>query len=1353
LNKISKKRFSLDSEHFETHIHMSEPTPIHHVPNCQRDFPTKKQGASSTKNNESLVNLISNLFSKDRFHESQVNNSKVGEVGYCHKCHIKSQKKNSSECNGESVTQIKRKIPPTLFKALHSNIGQIQESNYYKFYSKNIDITDKKEVKVYFLPHYLRREFPHLSMPSELGPSIITSKNGRKKFHCYCKVNYNSSYQPQNSNNVHESVYHVLRNIVIAPYINYKNTHKTERIQNKIHSDCNQASVKKGNTQYLDDTVNEVISILVKRKNRIQKECLCELKRTKSGEADMEKLKYSTKYYSLGDNILCMGFASSSHTNTPAHIFCPKMPPGIQCTHFNTNVSFIKTSQAMKAVQTLFGDDFIREMLLNCIVLIPTDTSDNLISEAQDSGLNKFNYIQICGPPLFSCTLETQNNKSNKRKLSQNLSSHKLRDNLSEDLVDICSTSKLKKKQKTYDPNEALPKHEIYYSDSFRKKVQFPSSHVLNIPSNNRKKGLLLDPNFKLLNSMVHITNGAAVQDGKKRAHSKIKNKKWKRLRIFGMNMSEKIRERHKKTDYLRLLERHCNMHYKFKQNEKTQYKLQDLVTMFTPETKVFGFCKAVLRSTFPYPEFWGSEYNFNLFLKTLNSFLQLRKQDIFPMKAVTHGIHVLDMQWLTGGTSKKIPKSSHFACTSLAQNVFKWVFCDFIFPLLRNTFYITETEFTGNQMKYYRKPIWAKIRKLSIFSLTNSSSQQGIDCQYDEIDLETTRKFLRNKRLGCSKLKLLPKKTGIRFIVILSKRYCLKLNDDNASANVDIKTGAAYIAGVNRDTANPGKASIEKSNNLLPRERFISYAQNKQEAKQAKVSLRCENKASTNRILRNSFDVVKYECNRNPNIFGSGLRGQNEMHVKLKSLVPGVLHSSSSSKKNHVPLYFASVDIHRCYDNMNLCYLMDLVGDMLGDEEYLIQKFSVLYPYFSLNRLRRQEIHRVCPPENFQLFNSIAGKLSENYSESIFVDRVKSSVVKKEDVFDLILEHLKNHIVVTNGNFGPRFFLQKQGIPQGSILSTYLCNLYYGAVEDELMSGVFESKETISNDKDTQYSGRNKFHALFRIVDDFLFITTDKEACIRFLSKMHKGIPRCGVQINESKSKVNFDIETNNDNIKICPVENASIQQNYFTKGNKVEQTFFPWCGLLFNTHTCEVRIDYSRFTSTHARDSLKVEVGGKGIKLYQKMISFVRPRCIPILYDSQVNGKDVIMINFYQAMLYSAIKTVHLVRLSSICKSNTNPSFLFQRILDLVNYAHNLVRSKLRNSGQVEESGGNAFIMTKEETMPLGIHAFCAVCEKSNFHDIVGLLKTTLKERLFSKAITKRALSEFQLERFCLD
>jgi len=72
----------------------------------------------------------------------------------------------------------------------------------------------------------------------------------------------------------------------------------------------------------------------------------------------------------------------------------------------------------------------------------------------------------------------------------------------------------------------------------------------------------------------------------------------------------------------------------------------------------------------------------------------------------------------------------------------------------------------------------------------------------------------------------------------------------------------------------------------------------------------------------------------------------------------------------------------------------------------------------------------------------------------------------------------------------GKKYFRQRVGIPQGSVLSTILCNIYYAHLE--------KNKLAFMDDGDG---------ILLRLIDDFLFITMNKDHAQRFLHAMGNGM------------------------------------------------------------------------------------------------------------------------------------------------------------------------------------------------------------------------------------------------------
>jgi telomerase reverse transcriptase len=71
----------------------------------------------------------------------------------------------------------------------------------------------------------------------------------------------------------------------------------------------------------------------------------------------------------------------------------------------------------------------------------------------------------------------------------------------------------------------------------------------------------------------------------------------------------------------------------------------------------------------------------------------------------------------------------------------------------------------------------------------------------------------------------------------------------------------------------------------------------------------------------------------------------------------------------------------------------------------------------------------------------------------------------------------------------GKKFYRQKVGIPQGSVVSTLLCNILYADLEKEELPFV-DSDEGL----------------LLRLIDDFLFISMNRNHAKQFLQYMHGG-------------------------------------------------------------------------------------------------------------------------------------------------------------------------------------------------------------------------------------------------------
>lgn len=856
---------------------------------------------------------------------------------------------------------------------------------------------------------------------------------------------------------------------------------------------------------------------------------------------------------------------------------CPNMRPGVICTQIDDNVNFCKTSPYVETLYQMIGDVLMRVLLLQTTVFLPVEGSTD-------------NFILLCGTARST---SARQRTSKKRRITEN-----------------------QEETGGWKSNNLIPRQSLFYSQAYAPKIGFQEGHVMN-------KG---DPK-QLLNAIVSLY----TSKGKK------KRKRWMRFRDEAIPLCKDILDRHKRYDYHRMLNQYCPLPDFARLGKKSEVDIAEAGAAHTSAEHVALFLKDVIHNVFPLA-FWGSPHNLDRVVSKLGTFVALRRFERLPNKTLTEGLRVTDIRWMWMADNSK---SSHEAATTLLREAMRWIICGFTIPLLRSIFYVTESEFSGNRVLYYRKPVWSIFRTLSIAKLTST--------QYKEVSMQQTAALLNAQRMGLSRLKLLPKVTGVRPIAMLSKRDTLVGN-------------------------------AREHNGRHP---------------------------STNTTLANTFQVLRHEYERNPDTFGAGQAGLHGVYPILRSFLTKVrCEQHPWSKKTKKKLYFVSVDIQKCYDNVNQERLQEIINDIIQADQYLIQRHSVLHPFHSLGRHVWKPLRIVGGLHEYEMFHKLSARLSPKYTDAVFSNGMGSTITKKQDIMSQLKEHLQSNLVAMPGRYGKRFFLQTSGIPQGSVLSSFLCNFYYGKMESEILGELIADASECT---------------LIRLTDDFVFITTDRHQAECFLETMKQGKPELGVKINVEKSQSNLN-------------QHGDASQLPTMSG----KTLFPWCGLLFDTSTGEVRIDYSRFAQDKALDSLTVDRCEVGRNLEIRMKTFVRPRCQPILYDSAVNSFDVVVYNFTQMMLLAATKTQEIIR--AVIDVSKNVGFIRNAIEATISFARNLIIHRLKQHA----SDGSFLCIRHQDALWLGRGAFCKVFERL---DLRGLLTEPTKLEKSSRLVraAQRATNEF--------
>ncbi len=977
--------------------------------------------------------------------------------------------------------------------------------------------------------------------------------------------------------------------------------------------------------------------------------------------------------YVLGNSDTLTSSPKKLNAQENTHQFlrgCPNMAPGIHCLQPNNLATYARSSELMQFLHSIMGDEALREILLNAVILIPAVSADCSVYENSQARFQRCNYFQLCGPPLNTLVkrfeqmakdmtmMHQKELKSQARKRKREEEVTTSCDNEAEKETKQDNDNGLHTTQSQWNANKAIPRSNLFYCDFYTKHVGLSPQHLLN------KKGDEDTINLQLLNSMVHIWPKATEHQTEKKGviHSNKRRKRWRRLRENGIAMCTEMRKQHANCNLSRLLEYHCPL-----PNLDSNSDLSYLVTLDTSVENIGAFIQAVLRKAFP-SSFWGSKHNFDQVVKTMNVYLNLRRAEAFPEKAIVSGIRVLDMKWLhPQRDSRKRSRSDHESATVLVRNVMRWLYCHFFNPILRATFYITETEFSGTRVLYYRRPVWMRIRNSSLDMLLLKE-------QYREMSCAKARRLLSCHNIGCppAPLRILPKKTGIRAVAMLSK-----------SCDID--------------------DSVHKRTKLLP----------------------------PNKVMQSTFNALRYEYEKKPALFGAGVLGLTEVYPSFCSFAEALkqLQTKSGSSPD---LFFTSADIKHCYDTINQKRLFKLMRSMVEEEMYLTKDKFVLCSKGDNSAMRCMWKKKTCPPEKFS--SSTPGKFAGQYSRAIFVDGMYCSMETNRTINGLLRDHIFGQVVVAKGNFGPRYLHQKNGIPQGSILSSLFCNTYFGSLEKVLFDNIFDEttshfiRGNSSNECDSLLvQNPSALHLLLRIVDDFLLISTDKNASIRFLEKLNDGIPSLGVKVNKDKTRLNYSapgaVECHNQ----C-------------------RSFFPWCGLLINTGTCEIMLDHERFSGSKAIDTVSVHrLGSEGTNLRKAMKGFVRPRCNQqLLFSRRINSIGSVRLNFYQTCLLCAIKTIHYIDSIDIAfSSKKQNSFIYDSACDTIQYTFLLISSKLKDD----------FDLRWEEALWLGKHAFSSALKtKTVRHEsLADLFSETRDLQCWKRAdlvhITKQAKNLFNL------
>ncbi|CUA77091.1 telomerase reverse transcriptase [Rhizoctonia solani] len=642
---------------------------------------------------------------------------------------------------------------------------------------------------------------------------------------------------------------------------------------------------------------------------------------------------------------------------------------------------------------------------------------------------------------------------------------------------------------------------------------------------------------------------------------------------------------------------------------------------------EVLRYIKTVVDEVIP-QAFWGSSTNRKVIDEHITTIITQRRFETITLHQLVQKLRIADFEWLGETQDRRVAQSDALKRTELLREFIYWFFDSFIIPLVKSTFYVTETSALQHQLLYFRHDDWHKLCIPLLDKLSGETFER-----IDPVELDASR------RLGVSHVRLLPKETGVRPIVNLGRKA--KLRSFKAS---------------NRDeTTQP----------------------------------------SVNQILNAAFHILNYEKSQKPELLGASVFGVNDIYRKLATFKANVRGPDGTVPK----LYFAKLDVRACFDSIDQGKLLDILKGTLTQKGYMVRKFNQLQP--SAGGARRSFRKRAVPDWDHTHFMTYASKLAACLRHIIFADQVVYGFDYQEEILELLEEHITDNIV----RIGTELYRQVVGIPQGSVLSTLLCAIFYGDLENTKLR--FTS---------------NPGNLLLRFVDDYLFVTTDIKEARKFLNIMHQGHPEYGCIIAEEKTLTNF-VDTDIQTLVLAP-----------------DAEYFPWCGRVIHMKELSIQWDYGRYDGKHVAHGLTVDYGRQpGTKFRTRFLQMARQHCHAMYFDASLTSLSNLYANVAQNFFWIAMKMYNYVREWDIAV-NQHVSFISNIITQVVRYAFTSMRSRMNGTLAREMNATCEFDSACVQW--IGYYAFHSVLSRkrdSGWAKIVLMLAGVVKSRRYKRPQSK--------------
>ncbi|KAJ3436996.1 telomerase reverse transcriptase [Anaeramoeba flamelloides] len=729
---------------------------------------------------------------------------------------------------------------------------------------------------------------------------------------------------------------------------------------------------------------------------------------------------------------------------------------------------------------------------------------------------------------------------------------------------------------------------------------------------------------------------------------------------------------------------------------------LSELVTMQTPLKTVMTISTIFLKKILPI-ELFGTKKNLKNFCSGVRKYLQLKIKEEINIKEISEPIfsNCNNIVWISNIILQE-KKEKNLAIIIL------WLYEEVISIFLSRLFYFTDTVLSKKRVVFYRREIWSKIETIFFEKFKKTHLKR--------ITFKSALEILEQNKLGYARIRLLPKKNGIRPIMNLSKRKKMNHNHDNnyyTSVNKRLKIIFELLTYERKKNPTPYGASV--FGNFSISKKFYDFAKRRKINKNNNTFNTSSSSSSSSSSLVTTTTTSTSTSSNSVNYPISSSSSSISLSVPHK-LRPTPISNSSSLKipKGNTPpmtisqntkidlqkYYFVSVDVEKCFDSIPQEKMIEILNELIQEESYSFKNFLIYSQIGSKFKVKKKIWVSTGDkiPNFFELINNI---YSKKYLDTLFVDQVYINRICKNEIIDLVSKHIKQSLIKLSG----QFYIQKRGIPQGSVLSTLLSSIFYGNFERTVLAEYLNHPDSL----------------LIRMIDDFFFITPKKDLAISFLKLMLPGFQEYGISINSDKIKTSFS----------CVIDKKIITKNV--------DKYFKWCKLLINIENLSIYENYENFSWQRLSNSVLIHYTSVPSidRINIRIRSTLQNRCAKMFFSQFIND-DIhpIISNMYKLILVIIMKFVLIwnyknVKIIEYIMTNSHKGI--SRI-----QAHNTLIISILNTilNTLSENilpiiNQQSKILWESDLRGIVLFAFRAVCRKKSAKTKIFLdfLKSNLK------------------------